>query len=156
MYIGSWYLYVSYDLVDDFYYGNDHPAWLRATMPFLCSTCTSPPPLRHFTIARTLMDAHSHSVLDRSLNWICDFRSIFEVFTTLPIAIISPANCFMTIEEEPRRRDGSFEPRLDRSCSFCLIWTFSAFVGYLRIGRRGDVFGRRTPDPGYIRLRRRV
>lgn len=102
------------------------------------------------------MDAHSHSVLDRSLNWICDFRSIFEVFTTLPIAIISPANCFMTIEEEPRRRDGSFEPRLDRSCSFCLIWTFSAFVGYLRIGRRGDVFGWKTPDPGYIRLRRRV
>lgn len=45
---------------------------------------------------------------DRSVNWICDFRSIFEVFTRLSIAIISPGQLFY----DNRRR--TREDEMDR------------------------------------------
>lgn len=126
---GSRYLCVSYDLVDDFYYGN-YRLSDGQPIPFLCSTCPSPPSplIDRFTIGRTLMDAHSHppSTGDRSvkldLRFPIDLWSIYEAIDRDNLC--RPIVLWQLKEGLGRRR--WIVGRLQRpgSSSFCPIWRF--------------------------------
>lgn len=114
---------------------------------FSAPHCSIPLPLiDRFTIGRALMDAHSYSHPweggDRSVNWICDFRSIFEVFTRLSIAIISPGQLFYDNRRRTREETRWIVDSLQRSgfSSFCPDLAFSPLPTSGKL-KNGNSFG---------------
>lgn len=121
---GPRYRCVSYDLVDDFYYGNDHPAGSDAfSLLHLLPPRLHPNPFYYCAhVDGCPFPFHPRSLAKLDLRFPIDL----EVFTTPPIAIISAGQLFY---DNRRRLEETRWIADPLRSSYRPFWPFPAFVG---------------------------